>query len=115
MLDQPNVADFDLSSLRSVSYGSAPMSIPRLKEALRVIGPAMRGGFGQTESPMFIARLQPDEHFRNKDINGPLAPDERLRSQPRFIPAHAGNTPDIEVNVHSVTVHPRARGEHKRP
>ena len=57
LLDQPNIADFDLSSLVSVSYGSAPMSIPRLKEALQVFGPVMRGGFGQTECPMFIARL----------------------------------------------------------
>ncbi len=80
LLDQPNLESFDLSSLINFSYGSAPMSIDRLKEALRRIGPVMRGGFGQTECPMFIARLQPSEHFLNNELGGELAPDERLRS-----------------------------------
>ncbi len=76
LLDQPNLDEFDLTSLRSFSYGSAPISTDRLKEALRRIGPVMRGGFGQTECPMFIARLNPEEHF----IDGEIAPDNRLRS-----------------------------------
>jgi len=76
MLDQPNIKDFDLSSLKRVSYGSAPMSLEKLKEALRVFGPVMSGGFGQTECPMLITRLLPDEHF----VGGNLAPDTRLKS-----------------------------------
>ena len=80
LLDQPNLDSFDLSSLINFSYGSAPMSTERLKEALRRIGPVMRGGFGQTECPMFIARLHPAEHFVNGELGGELMPDERLRS-----------------------------------
>ncbi|MEM7002452.1 MAG: AMP-binding protein [Pseudomonadota bacterium] len=80
LLDQPNLADFDLSSLVSFSYGSAPISTERLKEALRRIGPVMRGGFGQTECPMFIARLHPEEHFVDGELGGALMPDARLRS-----------------------------------
>ncbi len=80
LLDQPNIHDTDLSSLHSVSYGSAPISIPRLREALQVIGPVMRGGFGQTECPMFIARKQPEEHFVNQDITSDIVSDEKLRS-----------------------------------
>ncbi len=76
LLDQPNVREFDYSSLRSVSYGSAPISIERLKEALQVFGPVMRNGFGQTECPMFIAGLSPEDHF----IDGQIAPDSRLSS-----------------------------------
>ncbi len=79
LLDQPNLEEFDLSSLVSVSYGSAPMSTARLKEALTRIGPVMRGGFGQTECPMFIARLQPEEHFVGNDVRGEVA-EGRLRS-----------------------------------
>ena len=86
LLDQPNLDDFDLSSLEHLLYGSAPMSIPRLKEALRRIGPVMRGGFGQTECPMFITRLLPREHFVDNDIRGEIAPDERLRSVGRATP-----------------------------
>ena len=80
LLDQPSLDSFDLSSLINFSYGSAPMSTERLKEAIRRIGPVMRGGFGQTECPMFIARLHPAEHFANSELGGELAPDQRLRS-----------------------------------
>ncbi len=81
LLDQPNLGDFDLSSLVGLSYGSAPMSLARLKQALRVLGPIMRGGFGQTECPMFISRLTQEEHFEKGDpASGRLAPDRILRS-----------------------------------
>ena len=81
LLDQPNLGDFDLSSLVGLSYGSAPMSLDRLKQAIRLLGPIMRGGFGQTECPMFIARLTAEEHFEGGDpSSGKLAPDRILRS-----------------------------------
>ncbi len=80
LLDQANISEFDLSSLQYFSYGSAPISTVRLKEALRTFGPVMLGGFGQTECPMFISRMEPHEHFANNDIHGDLATDERLRS-----------------------------------
>ena len=80
LLDQPNLAEFDLSSLVNFSYGSAPISTERLRMALDRIGPVMRGGFGQTECPMFIARLSPEEHFVNNKRGGELMPDQRLRS-----------------------------------
>ena len=81
LLDQPNLGDFDLSSLVTLSYGSAPMSLARLKQALRRFGPIMRGGFGQTECPMFIARLLQEDHFEGRDpSSGKLAPDRILRS-----------------------------------
>jgi acyl-CoA synthetase (AMP-forming)/AMP-acid ligase II len=76
LLDQPNVNNFDYSRLKRVSYGSAPMSVDKIKECLRVFGPVMRGGFGQTECPMFISSLEAPDHF----IDGEIAPDERLRS-----------------------------------
>ena len=76
LLDQPNVGDFDFSSLRCIGYGSAPVSTERLKEALGVFGPVMRNGFGQTECPMFIAALAQEDHF----VDGEIAPDSRLRS-----------------------------------
>ena len=81
LLDQPNLADFDLSSLVTLSYGSAPMSLARLKQALRRFGPIMRGGFGQTECPMFISRLLQEDHYEGRDpSSGKLAPDRILRS-----------------------------------
>lgn len=79
LLDQPNLEDFDLSSLRILGYGSAPMNPDRLKEALERLGPVMSGGFGQTECPMSISSLPPRDHYINGDINGEIA-EHRLRS-----------------------------------
>lgn len=80
LLDQPNVGEFDLSSLVSVSYGSAPMAVDRIRQALDVFGPVLRGGFGQTESPMFITCLAPHEHYVDGDVSGPVVDDDVLRS-----------------------------------
>ena len=76
LLEHPRVRDTDLRSLRRISYGAAPMSIEKLKQAIAVFGPVMAGGYGQTEAPMLISHLTPEEHF----VGGALAPDERLRS-----------------------------------
>ncbi len=80
LLDHPDTRSTDFRSLRNFSYGSAPMSIPRLREAFDVFGPVMTGGFGQTESPMFIARAEPEDHFVDSDVTGELLDDDTLRS-----------------------------------
>ncbi|MFC9695062.1 AMP-binding protein [Kribbella sp. NPDC056951] len=69
----------DLSSLRCFWYGAAPMSVARLEEALRRIGPVMAQLFGQTEAPMMISILPPADHF---DAAGNIA-RERLASAGR--------------------------------
>ncbi|HEY3907560.1 MAG TPA: long-chain fatty acid--CoA ligase [Streptosporangiaceae bacterium] len=52
------------SSLQCFWYGAAPMSVARLEESLRRIGPVMAQLFGQTEAPMMISTLPPRDHFR---------------------------------------------------
>jgi acyl-CoA synthetase (AMP-forming)/AMP-acid ligase II len=76
LIDHPETRRTDLSSLRSIFYGSAPMSVDKLKQALALFGPVMVGGLGQTEAPMLITRLPPEDHF----VEGRVAPDSRLRS-----------------------------------
>jgi acyl-CoA synthetase (AMP-forming)/AMP-acid ligase II len=76
LLAQPNVREFDYSSLRQLGYGSAPISISQLKKAIEVFGPVMGGGFGQTECPMKVTEFPPQDHF----IDGKIAPESRLRS-----------------------------------
>lgn len=66
----------DFASLRYFLYGAAPMSVSRLKEAMRVFGPCMMGGYGQTEAPASISFFTPSEH---RTGNG-AAPDSRLGS-----------------------------------
>ncbi len=63
LLDHPALDSTDLSSLRCLWYGAAPMSPARLTEALHRIGPVMGQLFGQTEAPNMIATLAPADHF----------------------------------------------------
>lgn len=79
LLDHPAVRESDISSLRRLGYGAAPIALDRLKQALHLLGPVMQGGYGQTESPMLIASLLPEEHFRDITTRE-LADDARLMS-----------------------------------
>ena len=80
LLDQPNLGDFDLSSLRTLSYGSAPMAVERIKDGIEKLGPILRGGYGQTECPMFISTLSQEEHFQDQQLGGEIVGDEILRT-----------------------------------
>ncbi|MBK1785808.1 acyl-CoA synthetase [Prauserella cavernicola] len=76
LLDHPDLDSTDLSSLRCLWYGAAPMSPTRLEEALRRIGPVLGQLFGQTEAPNMVSTLAPADHFR---ADGSVA-TERLSS-----------------------------------
>lgn len=82
LLEVPGIETLDFSSLKYFLYGAAPMSVDKLKKAIKVFGPVMGGGYGQTEAPASIALLPPDQHFAG-DM---LASDERLSSVGRPSP-----------------------------
>ena len=63
LLDHPDVARYDLSSLQCLWYGAAPMSPDRLEQAIGVFGPVMGQVFGQTEAPMMISTMAPGDHL----------------------------------------------------
>jgi fatty-acyl-CoA synthase len=62
LLDVPAAESSDLSSLRTILYGAAPMSTERLKQALDVFGPVFVQLYGQTECPNTIATLGKQDH-----------------------------------------------------
>jgi fatty-acyl-CoA synthase len=62
LLDHPKLEGTDLSSLQCFWYGAAPISVARLTEALNKIGP-MAQLFGQTEAPMMISMMPPEDHY----------------------------------------------------
>ncbi len=62
MLGEPSIADFDLSSLRYVLYGSAPMSVHRLREAWTIFGPVFAQVYGLSESTSTMSIMTPAEH-----------------------------------------------------
>ena len=82
LLAQPNVRDFDYSTLRYLIYGAAPMSPDKLAEALEVFGPVMLQIYGQSEVPGAISVLRVEDHF----VDGQVAPRQRLLSAGRSFP-----------------------------
>ena len=58
----PAVAAADLSHLKSIIYGGAPMYLADLDDALAVFGPRMTQIYGQGETPMTITVLSKADH-----------------------------------------------------
>jgi fatty-acyl-CoA synthase len=81
LLDHPKLDTTRRDSLQCFWYGAAPISAARLAEALKRIGP-MAQLFGQTEAPMMISMMAPDEHYH---ADGSIA-TERLASAGRVGP-----------------------------
>lgn len=66
----------NLSSLRRVSYGTAPTSVELIERALRHFGPILRQQYGMTEAVQPLAVLYPHDHVSD----GSAAQRKRLSS-----------------------------------
>ncbi len=63
IVDHANFAKYDLSSLRVITYGAAPMPIEVIKKAMDVFpGVSFINAFGQTETASTITTLGPADH-----------------------------------------------------
>jgi acyl-CoA synthetase (AMP-forming)/AMP-acid ligase II len=62
VLDTPGVEDFDTSSLRRLCWGASPIPPSVADKAQRLFGRVLAQTYGQSEAPMAITVLQPDEH-----------------------------------------------------
>ena len=58
----PAVTGADLTNLKTIIYGGAPMYLADLEEALAVFGPRLAQIYGQGETPMTITALSKAEH-----------------------------------------------------
>ncbi len=72
----PAIAGGDLSNLKTIIYGGAPMYLADLEDALAVFGPRLTQIYGQGETPMTITALSKADHA---DRNHPRWRD-RLQS-----------------------------------
>ena len=87
IVNHPAVGDYDISSLKHVLYGAAPMPAPVLERALQLMpGISFIHGYGQTEAAPFLSALDP------RHLDEPGAPTERRNSI-----GHSGGA--IEVRV----------------
>jgi acyl-CoA synthetase (AMP-forming)/AMP-acid ligase II len=71
MLEDFKAGEFDLSSLRAVCYGGAPIYVEHLRAALQAFGPVFAQIFGQGEAPITITGLPAAEHARLLETNDP--------------------------------------------
>lgn len=62
LVAHPRVRDFDLSSLKQISYGSAPMAPARIKEAWEILGPVLSQGYGAGETTGGLVALTTEDH-----------------------------------------------------
>jgi len=64
LLAEPSLKTRDLSSLRLLSYGAAPMSPARIREAWATIGPVLAQGYGAGETTGGVISLSTEDHAR---------------------------------------------------
>jgi len=100
LLNHPDAGKADLGTVRTIVYGASPMPMPVIKRALELWGTRFVQYYGQTEAPLFIARLDKLDHV------GPGA-ERRL---------HACGRPSVDCEIRLVDdkgddVAPGERGE----
>jgi acyl-CoA synthetase (AMP-forming)/AMP-acid ligase II len=79
VLDSGALDRYDISSLRRIIYGGAPIAPHRIEQALNAFGPVLTQIYGLTESPNALTLLLPEDHRFSGD------PPERLKSAGRPI------------------------------
>jgi acyl-CoA synthetase (AMP-forming)/AMP-acid ligase II len=62
LVGDPAIISADLSNLKTIIYGGAPMYLADLEEALAVFGPRLAQIYGQGETPMTITALSKADH-----------------------------------------------------
>lgn len=62
LLAEPSIRTRDLSSLRLLSYGAAPMSPTRIREAWAAFGPVLAQGYGAGETTGGVIALSVEDH-----------------------------------------------------
>lgn len=87
LLELQNAHPRDLTSLRTLLYGAAPMSPARLKELLECFGPIFAQSYAATEAGMILSMLGKADHR----TDSPSA-TARLASTGRI-------TPGVEVHI----------------
>jgi len=94
VIDDPDFSQHDLSSLKVVTYGAAPMPFEVINKAIQVM-PWVRfiNAFGQTETASTITTLGPEDHI----IEG--TEEEREKKLKRLTSSIGRPLPDVEVRI----------------
>ncbi|HEY6287188.1 MAG TPA: long-chain-fatty-acid--CoA ligase [Ktedonobacteraceae bacterium] len=61
LLNHPDVDNYDISSLRRITYGGSPMPLELLKKGLQKWGPIFVQAYGMTETAPLLTMLDPQD------------------------------------------------------
>jgi len=94
VIDDPDFSKYDLSSLKVVTYGAAPMPFEVINRAIKVM-PWVKfiNAFGQTETASTITTLGPEDHI----IEG--TEEEQEKKLKRLTSSIGRPLPDVEVKI----------------
>lgn len=99
LVEHPAIADVDLSSLRILGVGGAPVSPRRLRDAVRVFGPVVMQGYGLGETTSGITVLTTEDVVRG------------IESDPELLKSCGRPVFDTEVRVIDEAGKPLPAGE----
>ena len=68
LCDDTAITTTDLTNLKTIIYGGAPMYLADLERALDVFGPRLAQIYGQGETPMTITALSKHDHLLDDDV-----------------------------------------------
>ena len=105
LMDFPGFHEFDLSALKVITYGAAPMPVPVIRQAIEEF-PGVRfiNAFGQTETASTITMLPPEDHV----LDG--APEE-VEIKLRRLSSIGKPLDDVEVMIVDEEGQPVTTGE----
>lgn len=94
IVDHPDFGKYDLSSLRVITYGAAPMPLEVIKKAIELFpGVNFINAFGQTETASTITALGPEDH----KIEG--TEEEKEKKLKRLTSSIGRPMPDVEIKI----------------
>jgi acyl-CoA synthetase (AMP-forming)/AMP-acid ligase II len=79
IMEAPKFHDYDISSLKLITYGAAPMPYEVVRHAVETFDCGLMNAYGQTESTSSLTYLGPEDH----DIKG-LSADEKEKKLHRL-------------------------------
>lgn len=94
IIDHPEFGKYNLSSLKVITYGAAPMPFEVITKAINML-PWVRfiNAFGQTETASTITALGPEDHI----IEGPE--EEKEKKLKRLSSSIGRPLPDVEIKI----------------
>jgi acyl-CoA synthetase (AMP-forming)/AMP-acid ligase II len=94
VIDDPDFDKYDLSSLRVITYGAAPMPFEVIKKAIEVFpGVMFINAFGQTETASTITSLGPEDHV----ITG--SDEEKAKKLKRLQSSIGRPMEDVQIKI----------------